>query len=151
MAADEPTFGRAPAGVTVVPRPSAYAIVPGEDGTLAVVRTTTGWFLLGGGVEKGETPEEAVVREAREECGLALEPEATLGRAREIVRSEAEDAWFEKRATFVLARVTATGLACREDDHALAWLAPGAAAGVLDHESHRWAVGRWIARAVERR
>ncbi len=66
-AAEIPSFGRALAGVHVVLRPSAYAVVSGEDGLLAVVRTTKGWFLLGGGIEPGETPAEAVVREGREE------------------------------------------------------------------------------------
>jgi 8-oxo-dGTP diphosphatase len=147
--ANTPTFGRAPAGVTPVVRPSAYAIVPGDEGRLALVRTTKGWFLPGGGIEPGESPADAVVREAREECGLALEPGQELGRAREIVRSEAEDTWFEKRSTFVLAAVAAAGLDCTEDDHALTWLAPAAAVGALVHESHRWAVERWLARGAE--
>jgi 8-oxo-dGTP diphosphatase len=84
-----------PRGVRVVRRPSAYAVVPGDDGRLAVVRTTKGWFLLGGGIEPGESPAEAVVREGREECGVALEPGVVLGQANEIVRSETEDEWFE--------------------------------------------------------
>lgn len=147
--AGTPVFGRAPAGVTPVARPSAYAIVPGDGGRLALVRTTKGWFLPGGGIEPGESPADAVVREAREECGLGLAPGKELGCATEIVRSEAEDTWFEKRCTFVLAAVTASGLACSEDDHALAWLVPAAAVGVLVHESHRWAIERWLARGVE--
>ena len=146
---ETPTFGRVPAGVKVVRRPSAYAIVPGDDGLLAVVRTTKGWFLIGGGIEPGESPAEAVVREGREECGVALEPGALLGQANEIVRSETEDEWFEKRCTFLAATVRATGLECDEDDHTLVWLAPAAAVGALVHESHRWAVERWMERALE--
>lgn len=32
------------------------------------------WFTVGGGLDEGETPREAAVREAREEVGLELEP-----------------------------------------------------------------------------
>ncbi len=148
-AAQTPSFGRAPAGVQVVPRPSAYAVVGGDDGLLAIVRTTKGWFLLGGGIEPGETPARAVVREGREECGVALEPGALLGHANEIVHSGDEDTWFEKRSTFLSATVVATGLACDEEDHSLVWLAPAAAVGALVHESHRWAVERWLERALD--
>ena len=130
-------------------RPSAYAIVPGDEGRLALVRTTKGWFLPGGGIEPGESPADAVVREVREECGLGLEPGKELGRASEIVRSETEDTWFEKRCTFVLAAVGALGLDCSEDHHALTWLVPEAAVGLFVHESHRWAIERWLARAGE--
>ena len=31
------------------------------------------WCLPGGGMEPGETPEECIVREVREECGIAVE------------------------------------------------------------------------------
>ncbi len=80
---------------------------------------------------------------------MALKPGDLLGQANEIVRSETEDEWFEKRSTFLAATVGATGLERNEEDHTLVWLAPAAAVGTLVHESHRWAVERWIERAVD--
>ena len=149
MANEEiPSFGRAPEGVHVVRRPSAYAIVPGDDGRIALVRTPKGWFLVGGGIEPGESPAQAIVREGREECCLVLSPGEILGRAREIVHSEDEQAWFEKESTFLVARAVAGETGTPEDGHALVWLAPAAAVGALVHESHRWAVARWIERSV---
>jgi 8-oxo-dGTP diphosphatase len=124
-------------------RPSAYALVLNEPGNLAVVRTAQGCFLPGGGIQLGETPEQTVEREAREECGLLLESRAIAGRAVEIVYSAEEDVCFEKRGTFIEADVIGMTLPA-EVDHELIWLDPIQAIKSLSHESHCWAVGRLI-------
>jgi ADP-ribose pyrophosphatase YjhB (NUDIX family) len=52
---------------------AAYGLVRDHDGRVLMVRATVGhraWFLPGGGVEHGEHPEDAMVRETREETGL---------------------------------------------------------------------------------
>ena len=55
------------------------ALVRDEDGRILLIRHsyTPGWLLPGGGVERGETAEAAVVRELREESGVV-----TLARPR---------------------------------------------------------------------
>lgn len=53
-------------------RPGAYAIVI-KDGKLLVSPQFNGYDLPGDGVELGETPEEAVIREAKEETGIDVE------------------------------------------------------------------------------
>ncbi|MBI1897436.1 MAG: NUDIX hydrolase [Acidobacteria bacterium] len=65
-----PVFGTPVEGCPYVLRPSAYALVRNAAGELAVARTPRGCFLPGGGVETGESPEQAIEREAKEECGL---------------------------------------------------------------------------------
>lgn len=50
-------------------RPSAYGIVI-KDGKLLLLKQQTGYDLPGGGAELGETCEEAVVREVKEESGI---------------------------------------------------------------------------------
>jgi mutator protein MutT len=53
-------------------RPSAYGIVIKDDAVLLVRQFSTKHDLPGGGVDLGETPEEAVVREMKEETGLQV-------------------------------------------------------------------------------
>lgn len=53
-------------------RPSAYAIVI-KDGKLLVSPQFKGYDLPGGGIDLGETPEQASVRETKEETGLDVE------------------------------------------------------------------------------
>lgn len=37
------------------------------------------WFTIGGGIDQGETPEEAAIREVLEETGIELVPEQLVG------------------------------------------------------------------------
>jgi ADP-ribose pyrophosphatase YjhB (NUDIX family) len=53
-----------------------------EDGRVLLVRTTYGgprWDFPGGHVHRGESAEEAVVREIREESGVEVEPARLVG------------------------------------------------------------------------
>lgn len=140
---NEPVFGTRVEGCPYVVRPSAYALVLNEHGNLAVVRTLQGCFLPGGGIQPGENPEQAVEREAKEECGLVLESRTVAGKAVEIVYSAEENVCFEKRSTFIEAEVIGMTLPA-EVDHELLWLAPIQAIKSLSHGSHSWAVGRLI-------
>jgi 8-oxo-dGTP diphosphatase len=137
-----PVFGTKHDGCEYVVRPSAYALLRDDAGAIAVVRTPKGHFLLGGGIERGESPAEAVRREAREEAGLVLDTGETVCRAVELTRSLDEPAWYEKVNTFVAARVTGRCDAV-EPDHELRWLPVERALDALTPPSHRWAVARF--------
>ncbi len=49
---------------------SAGGIVFNKYGQLLVIRKNSVWDLPKGKIEKGETPEDAAIREVKEECGL---------------------------------------------------------------------------------
>ena len=120
-------------------RPSAYALLRDEESRIAVVRSTRGWFLPGGGIEPGETAERAVERESQEECGLLIAADRRIGSATEIVHSPAGHAGVEKASVFIEAVVVGTS-AATELNHALVWLSVRDAIARLSHKSHQWAV-----------
>ncbi len=49
---------------------SAGGIIFNDKGEILFIRHTTVWDLPKGKIEKGETPEDAALREVKEECGL---------------------------------------------------------------------------------
>jgi 8-oxo-dGTP diphosphatase len=134
-----PVFGTRVPGQAYVPRPSAYALIRDSNGKFAIVQTPVACYLPGGGIEPGETPEQAVIREAREECGFAVHTGNLRGRAIEICFSREEQQYFDKVCYFIEAQVTGRE-APLEPDRELLWLTAQEAVKLLLHGSHRWAI-----------
>jgi 8-oxo-dGTP diphosphatase len=139
-------FGVSPPGLPLVVRPSAYALTMDGGGRIAIVRAPDGVFLPGGGLDPGETPEEALAREAREECGWELAVDGLVERAVQVAIAGDGSVCYEKRSHFFAATIRRTLGAPLEADHETLWLPPAAAADVLRHESHAWVVHRFAAR-----
>lgn len=134
-----PQFGTRVTSCHYVKRPSAYAIIRDADGRLCVVQTSEGAFLPGGGLEVGETPDQAVLREVAEECGFAARVERRVGAANQLLYAESEQSYYEIPSVFfevlVVGAVSAT-----EPGHQVTWLSAGEASQQLSRESHRWIV-----------
>src|SRR3954462_4837824 len=116
-----PTFGARTPDVARSIRPSAYAIIRGSPGRIALVRTSLGFFLPGGGSYETEAPEMTVVRETREECGLTVRVGVWRGTEIEHVFAAAEQTHFEKRCTFCDATLVHSAEEPNEIHHSLEW------------------------------
>jgi len=96
-------------------------VLNGAGEVLLVEHTyVSGWFLPGGGVERGETTEQAVIRELQEEAGVRV-----IGRPR-LVGIHANHRVF--RGDHVLFYRVDTWEPCAAAEqgeiHAVAWFAP---------------------------
>jgi 8-oxo-dGTP pyrophosphatase MutT (NUDIX family) len=137
--ADIATFGVCQPGATYSDRPSAYAVVAGEKGTVAAVKGTSGrFFLPGGGSLPGETAEETVRREVREELARGVRLIRPLGAATQFFYAADDGRHYKMAAVFFLAEFSdgPTG----QGEYDLSWLPLAEAEAALFHRSHAWAV-----------
>ncbi len=139
------TFGEIEPGRFYTPRRGAYALILAAPARLLVIEQRGELILPGGGLDPGESEEQALVRELREETGHAVEVGARLGAAREFAFEPDYDSHFEKLCAFFLARLGERVAAPIEEDHAMVWLPPAEAAHRLSKGSQRWAVERAMA------
>ena len=145
-----PQFGAREPGRDYPDRPAAFAIVE-RDGRIALVRVRFDagggrTDLPGGGIDPGETAEQAAARECGEEAGLAVEIGEPVTRADHYFVNEHGEA-KNTRGRFFAARVVRPAPELKiEADHTLEWVDPYAALLRLDRESHVWAVVCWLRR-----
>jgi 8-oxo-dGTP diphosphatase len=141
-------FGTRVPGQEYTDRPAAFAVAV-LNGKVATARITRPgeqpyFDLPGGGIDPGETPEAAMVREFGEEVALAVQPGRLLGRASQyLFKSDGQP--VNNRSTLFEAEVAGQAPHLKiEPDHDLAWLEPLEAITRLRHESHAWAVAVWL-------
>jgi 8-oxo-dGTP diphosphatase len=143
-----PQFGTREPGRDYPDRPAAFAIVE-RGGQIALVRVAFEGGggrtdLPGGGIDPGETPELAAVRECGEEAGLVAEIGAEVVRADHYFVNE-KDISRNTRGVFFAAELRGEDPSRKvEADHTLIWRDPDQALVELDRESHAWAVACWL-------
>lgn len=142
-----PQFGEHLTGRVYRDRPAAFGLLV-RDRRLALVRIekpdATYFDLPGGGVDDGESPQAAVVREFGEETGLRVAVRAPLLSADQYFLGSNGAPWNNRCRFYVLDFVEEAPSLKIEDDHTLVWLAPDAALTALRLESQAWAVAAWL-------
>lgn len=137
-------FGSLPPGMPFFTRPGSYAVFFNEQGLLGLVRNGEGdYFLAGGGIEPGETKEQAIIREVAEETGLLVKIDAYLGVAAEYFYNADNQRYVNKAGYFFLVKPIGFDPALKvEDDHTLLWLPVEQAHPLMYHDIYRWALDK---------
>jgi 8-oxo-dGTP diphosphatase len=126
-------------------RKGAY-LIPIQGNQVAVVQTPKGYFLIGGGLENGETDRQCIERECMEETGYA----AAVGKcvcSAEKYALHPELGGFHPIQTYYLG-----DLRCRENtptdtDHRLVWVAYEEIKDQMYSDMQGWAITQcWKAR-----
>jgi len=133
--ADSLIFGPIISGVAYTSRPAAYALIFNNDRRLAVSKARRGYFLPGGGVESRELPEEAVIREVKEETSRDARILHKIGEAIEYF--SIDNRYYRLEAEFFLAEFTSESQG--EGEHPLLWLALHEPL-VFFYQCHNWIV-----------
>lgn len=135
MSSPIPTFGEKIPGIAYVPRRGVYAVVFNTDGQVAAIRSGAAHYLPGGGYEAGETDQETLIREVREECGVEIRIGPFLGEAIDYLYAAGENTHFEKHGFFYTGSFVTPS-----DSSDLVWIPANRAVTAFRQASHAWAV-----------
>lgn len=135
-------FGTQP-DTDFITRPGSYAVFFNHKHEAGIVRTDRGYyFLAGGGIEAGESPEETLHRELREEAGIVkTEIKAFLGKVTEYHHELPSDRHYKKDAHLYWVQPQLIQPEQKvEEDHTLLWLPVEEALPLMYHEAYSWAI-----------
>lgn len=109
--------------ISYATRQCSYGIVLGENNTVGIIEVEEGYFLIGGGIEKGETKEEALKREVIEEAGYTIKE---INPFLEVIASykDEERGYLEVTAYCFEIRLEEKIIEPIEKDHNLIWIDP---------------------------
>ncbi len=141
-------LGSIPPETPYFTRPGSYAVFFNEQNEAGVIRNDYGdYFLAGGGIEPGETVEEALLREIQEEAGLLAQIDAFLGTAAEYFYDAGSGRFVNKVGHFFLISPYDQDLSLKvEDDHTLLWMPLEKAHPLMYHDIYRWALEEAVQR-----
>ena len=139
-----PEFGTKQDGVDYIDRPGVYAVIENNDRQIAVIKTSNGYFLPGGGIDIGESDIEALRREVVEETGYQISILREIGAAVEYIDVEGEEKHYQIRSRFYRVQLRSKVRNGVEKDHRLDWLLPEDVMKLLKRQGQVWIIQSMI-------
>ena len=139
-----PEFGTKQDGVDYIDRPGVYAVIENNDRQIAVIKTSNGYFLPGGGIDIGESDIEALRREVVEETGYQISILREIGAAVEYIDVEGEEKHYQIRSRFYRVQLRSKVRNGVEKDHRLVWLLPEDVMKLLKRQGQVWIIQSMI-------
>ena len=124
--------------VNYIDRVGAY-LVPAKDGKVGVVKTPKGYFLLGGGLDSGESHEECIKRECLEEVGYVASVGDKVCSA-EMYCEHPTIGYFHPIQTYYVGELLDQVSVPVEDDHEFVWMDYNELVDNMYLEMQNWAL-----------
>ncbi|GAA0339475.1 NUDIX hydrolase [Bacillus carboniphilus] len=143
-------FGEKEEGKEYIRRPAAYGVMfNSQKDKVAIIQTSDGkYFLPGGGIEKNETHQECLKREAIEETGMDIEIGQFIGSAQNYFYSINDNKHYLSEGFFYLCNMGKQISVPTEVDHYLKWIKPNQAIEILLHDHQSWAVNEALKKFI---
>lgn len=119
-------------------RRGAY-IIPICDTKIAVVKTPKGYFLLGGGAQRDESDEQAIIRECIEEIGYTVDDLSFICSA-ETYTKHSELGYFHPIQAYYTGSLLEKVQEPSESDHELLWVEYADLKGNMFVTMQNWAI-----------
>jgi 8-oxo-dGTP diphosphatase len=134
--------------VEYMERKCACAVIRNAEGKFAFVEVSPSGhlYLLGGGMDEGEIPEQTIIRESMEEAGAAVRVGKKIGEAGDYMFARLEKIYIHKTTEFFEAALEEIKKPGIEPDHKLVWLTLEEAKPHLRQQGHIWAIEQILAR-----
>lgn len=105
-----------------IKRPGAYGVIKNVDGLVAIIKTKTGYFLPGGGIEKDESQVECLKRECLEEIGATISELNHFASGNYYFFSTTLNVNMESIGYFFTCKIDEFLKIKTENDHELIWM-----------------------------
>ena len=128
--------------VKYLDREGAY-IIPIKDGKIGVVKTPKGYFLLGGGIDKDESHEQAIRRECLEEAGYGVKIGELICSA-ELYTNHPTLGYFHPIQVYYSGDLLEWIQAPIESDHEFLWIDLDEIRGKMFTKMQDWAIEQYL-------